>query len=545
MIGFEERLPRCTRTLTLRSLPASLTASGTSTSSRTGVAASTLARLSSNSTTFASGSAENPRPWIAARCPTRTRAGSIASSRTAPRMRQEASATRTATAPTPIAAAFSQVPAPRALRGRTGRGSSLGRGRAGCRGGRTGRRRGVPRRGRSGRHLRSARGRRRLPRMTDGGSRSCRGRRRRLRRRRRQRSCSGRASDRARGSRRSSGGWRSGRWRGSSRWCGGLRRRSGRCARACRSRARSSAGSCGLCRTLRCGQRRSRRRGRPPERLRTAGRRCGRRRRRGSGCRRRRRQRRDRRQRLLAGHRLGGIGDEELVSSCGACRGLRRECREHDRARELGRRLADRPCVVRHAGQHARLAERRSGHRGGRRRWAGRWRHCGTARRASRRRTRPRGLRRCFGRDEEGILRVVRTRRDRRPVRRLVGRRRQDLAPRLEAALDADALGLVRGPQPQHVPFAEHGLLLDAHGVDVEAARRARVPRHRLAQLRPDAGVDGADRRQIDAELAIGIGTDQDLAHDVHDVVAPSVESASDHGQRSKAQPLVGHRCGL
>ena len=118
----------------------------------------------------------------------------------------------------------------------------------------------------------------------------------------------------------------------------------------------------------------------------------------------------------------------------------------------------------------------------------------------------------------------------------------QHLDPRREVALDAHAVGLLRGAEPQHVALADGGLALHRGRVHVESARRVRVVHDRLVEVRPDPGVDGADAGEVHDQVAVGIGADQDLGDDFLGVVAAAVEGASEHGERDEAQLRVGHR---
>ena len=120
--------------------------------------------------------------------------------------------------------------------------------------------------------------------------------------------------------------------------------------------------------------------------------------------------------------------------------------------------------------------------------------------------------------------------------------RGQHLDPRREVALNAHAVGLLRGSEPQHVSLADGGLALDPGRVHVEPARRVRVVHDRLVEVRPDPGVDGADAGEVHDQVAVGIGADQDLGDDFLGVVAAAVEGASEHGERDEAQVRVGHR---
>ena len=111
---------------------------------------------------------------------------------------------------------------------------------------------------------------------------------------------------------------------------------------------------------------------------------------------------------------------------------------------------------------------------------------------------------------------------DRRlPCRHLARRRLlheargQNLDPRLEVALDADAVGLLRRPEPQDVAGADASLPLDPGRVHVQAARRAGVVGERLVEVGPHTGVDRADPGKVHDQVTVRVGPDQDLGDDL------------------------------
>jgi hypothetical protein len=54
--------------------------------------------------------------------------------------------------------------------------------------------------------------------------------------------------------------------------------------------------------------------------------------------------------------------------------------------------------------------------------------------------------------------------------------------------------------------------------------------------------VDRADPGEIDVEVAVGVGADEDLGHDLLEIVASILERPSDDDQGSESLCLIGHR---
>jgi hypothetical protein len=69
----------------------------------------------------------------------------------------------------------------------------------------------------------------------------------------------------------------------------------------------------------------------------------------------------------------------------------------------------------------------------------------------------------------------------------------------------------------------------DAVVVHVDPARAVGVVDGDAVQVHPDAGVDGADTRQLDAEAAVGVRPDQYLVDRFVRVEAMAVEGAAPH----------------
>ena len=112
----------------------------------------------------------------------------------------------------------------------------------------------------------------------------------------------------------------------------------------------------------------------------------------------------------------------------------------------------------------------------------------------------------------------------------------QHLDPRLEVQLHADAVRLLRRAQPQHVALADGGLVLHPLGVHVHAPRRARVVDGRLVEVGPQLRVDRADPGKLHHQVAVGIGADQDLGHDLVGVVTAPVKGTTEDGERDEPQ---------
>ena len=140
------------------------------------------------------------------------------------------------------------------------------------------------------------------------------------------------------------------------------------------------------------------------------------------------------------------------------------------------------------------------------------------------------GLRRCgVAFDDHGVLGGV-------GCVALSGDAGQHLDPRLEVQLHADAVRLLGRTQPQHVALADGGLVLHARGVDVDAPRRTRVVDDRLVEVGPQLGVDRADPGKLHHQVAVGIGADQDLGHDLVGVVTAPVKGTTEDGERNEPQ---------
>src|SRR5207237_1017343 len=77
------------------------------------------------------------------------------------------------------------------------------------------------------------------------------------------------------------------------------------------------------------------------------------------------------------------------------------------------------------------------------------------------------------------------------------------------AVTDHHALRVAGRSEPEDVAVMQGRLSLDAGVVHVESARAPRVVHLRPGQVEPDAGVDGADAGDVEAELRVGIGADE------------------------------------